>query len=93
MRLLLQDVTEKRRGHRNVTDEEVMYAFRQMDQDCNDEVSQYEFIEYFKTHSLSFNIISYGSADEEFDPFAGKAKRARGISRGAALPEAPRGGI
>ena len=38
MRLLLQDLTERRRGHRNVSEEELEHAMGQMDADGNGEV-------------------------------------------------------
>ena len=38
VRLLLQDLTERRVGHRNVMDDEVEYAFSQMDSDNSGEV-------------------------------------------------------
>ena len=59
MRLLLQDLCERRRGHRNVSDEEVEHAFAEMDADGNGEVSLHEFSAFLSTTALSnVNVMS-----------------------------------
>lgn len=64
VRLLLQDLCERRRGHRNVTDEEVDYAFAQMDEDGNGEVSVYEFTAYITSGALhNVNVTPTRFAD------------------------------
>ena len=59
MRLLLQDLCERRRGHRNVSDEELELAMAQMDLDGNGDVSVEEFTAFFTTTALSnVNVTS-----------------------------------
>ena len=60
LRLLLEDLCERRNGHRNVTDEYVDHAYSEMDADGNGEVSQREFLAYFGGSKLSnAKILSY----------------------------------
>ena len=56
MRLLLQDLNERRRGHRNVSDEEVDFAFAEMDRDGNGEISVEEFREYLASAQSFSNV-------------------------------------
>ena len=53
VRLLLQDLTERRRGHRNVSEEELDFAFAEMDEDGNGEISIDEFRRYLTTAALA----------------------------------------
>jgi Ca2+-binding EF-hand superfamily protein len=66
VRLLLQDLTERRRGHRNVMEEEVEHAFSIMDADQSGEVTKAEFLEYFTGVTLSgATILQYGGKGAE----------------------------
>ena len=56
VRLLLQDLNERRRGHRNVSDEEVDFAFAEMDRDGNGEISVEEFREYLASAQSFSNV-------------------------------------
>lgn len=55
VRMLIQDLSERRRGHRNVPEEEVVRAMDLMDADGNGTVSLYEFTDYI-TKTLGGNI-------------------------------------
>jgi len=55
VRMLIQDLSERRRGHRNVPEEEVARAMDLMDADGNGTVSLYEFTDYI-TKTLGGNI-------------------------------------
>ena len=63
VRMLLEDLTERRRGHRNVMDEQVEHAFEQMDVDGQGEVSKYDFLAYFSGKKLSnATILHFGGS-------------------------------
>ena len=81
VRLLMQDLCERRQGHRNVPEEEVQRAMTQMDVDGNGEVSVYEFTSYL-TGTLRGNIriMGWGAATELQD---GAPRRVGGVSRAA----------
>ena len=85
IRLLLQDLCERRRGHRNVSDEQLEHAMVQMDTDGNGDVSLEEFTAYLSATSLNnANITKYG----DDDGVTGRPTRAKvGISRAAAVPD------
>ena len=55
IRMLMQDLSERRRGHRNVPEEEVRRAMDLMDSDGNGEISLYEFTDYI-ANTLGGNI-------------------------------------
>jgi protein AFG1 len=88
IKLMLQDLCERRRGHRNVSDEEVDHAMREMDTDGNGDVSMQEFVHYMETHSLSnMNVTSFGDDSEVPEaPAPAKARGAR-VSRSATVPD------
>ena len=84
VRVLLEDLCERRRGHRNVTDEEVEHALALMDTDGNGEVDVYEFTKFIRQR---VNVVGFGGeSGESVLPLGGlgmappKAKR---ISRKA----------
>ena len=65
VRMLLQDLTERRRGHRNVTEEQVDHALKTMDTDGDGLISAYEFTSFLSSTSLSnANIISWRSRED-----------------------------
>ena len=65
VRLLLADLSERVRGHRNIPDEEVDYAMSIMDADKNGEVTELEFMEYFEGTSHGFlRILKYGEKEQ-----------------------------
>jgi len=91
VRLLLQDLTERRRGHRNVPEEELEHALAQMDTDGDGEISMAEFSAYIKNGLKNVNVSStrFGDApDEASRPKAGMAagRSRRGVSRAATVP-------
>ena len=51
--MLLEDLVERRRGHRNVSDEEVMHALQKMDTDGDGSISVEEFQNFLSRDSLS----------------------------------------
>ena len=55
VRLLMQDLCERRRGHRNVPEAEVRRAMDTMDADGNGEVTIYEFTQYI-SETLGGNV-------------------------------------
>mmetsp|Transcript_65505 Transcript_65505/g.179714 ORF Transcript_65505/g.179714 Transcript_65505/m.179714 type:complete len:295 (-) Transcript_65505:323-1207(-) len=82
--LLLQDLSERRAGHRNVPPEQVESAFAVMDADGNGEVSEQEFVSYFRGSTLSnMKILDYGRGGAVGAPST--ARRAAGVSRAAAV--------
>ena len=80
IRLLLQDLCERRRGHRNVTDEEVDFAMDNMDLDGNGDVSLAEFTAYFTSTALSnANVVSFvHEARDEMFGARGRRPKAAG---------------
>jgi len=60
LRLLMMDLSERMRGHRNVEDAEVEHAFALMDANGNGEVTQYEFTDVFANSSLTQVVAAYG---------------------------------
>ena len=61
VRLLLQEVAERRKGHRHVPEEEVQAAFSLLDADGDGSVSQYEFLEVFTGATLgNVNVLQFG---------------------------------
>ena len=63
VRMLLQDLCERRRGHRNVTEEQVLHAMEQMDEDRNGEVSVQEFISFLSGSTLNnVNVTMFGAS-------------------------------
>ena len=78
IKLLLQDLCERRRGHRNVSEEEVEHAYEQMDSDGNGEVNLYEFTAYLTKASLS-NVRLLPT---RFDDGSAAANDARSQHRG-----------
>ena len=89
IRLLLQDLCERRRGHRNVSDEELDYAMAAMDTDGNGDISLEEFTAYLSSTALN-NVNVTGGHDGVTGSTADarKPRTARGgISRAAAVPE------
>ena len=87
VRLLLQDLSERRRGHRNVTEEELEHAWATMDVDGNGEVSSHEFSAFITSDSLgnvSLVPSRFGNANEESKSL-GRAgsRRAKGVNADA----------
>ena len=63
--LMLSDLTERRRGHRNVSDIELDLAFGKMDTDQNGSVSVEEFVEFLTKDALSnVNVTHFGESSE-----------------------------
>lgn len=88
VRLLLQDLTERRRGHRNVSDEELDLAMGEMDVDGNGDVSVHEFVDFLTARSLSnVAVTSYGHTSGEGVMDTGGMRRSQGVSRSAAVPD------
>ena len=89
VRLLLEDLCERRAGHRNVPESVIAEALAQMDTDANGEVSQYEFLEYFaSTKAASLKVLSWGgshAAPPEQTPSG--SNRSGRVSRKAQVPE------
>uniref|UniRef100_A0A7S3AUH3 EF-hand domain-containing protein n=2 Tax=Haptolina ericina TaxID=156174 RepID=A0A7S3AUH3_9EUKA len=54
--LLLQDLTERRVGHRNVMEAQVQHAFRSMDANDNGEVSRSEFLKWVNTSLANLKL-------------------------------------
>jgi len=82
VRLLLQDLTERRRGHRNVSDDEMEYAFELMDTDGTGDISVEEFTAFVRHGLKTVNVVGWygdGAAEEASAP----AVRRRGVSRAA----------
>ena len=87
IRLLLQDLCERRRGHRNVSDEELEQAFGEMDTDGNGDVSLSEFTDYLTNRALSnVNVTTFGGGDVGVRDDDFGARKSRGVSRAAAVP-------
>ena len=63
VRLLLEDLCERRKGHRNVLEEEVQQAMALMDKDGNGEVSVFEFRDTFANEHLA-NVKVLRMGDE-----------------------------
>ena len=89
VRLLLEDLCERRAGHRNVPEAIIDEALSQMDTDGNGEVSQYEFLDYFaSTKAASLKVLSWGGAQPEQTPGGGSEQwPSKRVSRKAAVPE------
>ena len=58
MRLLMEDLSERRKGHRHVLDEEVDALFGMMDVDDNGYVSIHEFCEVFVSYGPRYTTTT-----------------------------------
>ena len=81
VRLLLQDLSERRTGHRNVLEEQVDHAFATMDGDGDGEVSREEFVRAFAGAKLSSVRVLRYFGEDDAPPVA-----AAGVSRAARPP-------
>ena len=67
--MLLEDLCERRKGHRNVLEEEVQQAVELMDADGNGEISKFEFIAVFANEHLSnVKVLRMGGPSLPSDP-------------------------
>ena len=88
VKLLLEDLCERRAGHRNVPESVLAEALTMMDTDGNGEVSQFEFLDYFaSTKAASLKVLSWGGA-----PAAPAAPDAEPRGRGSTRPAGMRSG-
>jgi len=88
LKLLMMDLSERMRGHRNVEETEVKHAMSLMDVDGNGEVSQYEFVDIFANSTFTQVVRAYGETlpDDTIAP-RGRLRRARSsrVSRGSSI--------
>jgi len=89
VRLLLEDLCERRSGHRNVPDALVEEALMHMDMDRSGEIDEYEFLAYFAgTKAAGLNVLAWGGAQDgqhaqQEGLLSPGAPRAKGVSRAA----------
>ena len=88
MRLLMEDLSERRKGHRNVLDEEVDALFGMMDVDDNGYVSIHEFCEVFADSDLGSVVVSESAegASKDIEPLGGTPPR--GLARASRVSRA-----